>query len=119
MSTLDELTRLERSGWDSLCASTGDHFYGDLMADDGLMVLADGSVLDHGQVVSSLADAPAWDRFEMTDERVVPLPGGAVLVYRATAWRGDAPPFTAVMASTYRHEHDGWRLALYQQTPVP
>jgi len=39
---LDDLLELERAGWRSRCESTGDRFYGDLMTDDALMVLATG-----------------------------------------------------------------------------
>ena len=43
----------------------------------------------------------------------------ATLVYRATAHRGDAPPFTALMTSTYARRDGRWRLTVYTQTPVP
>lgn len=44
---LDELLDIERAGgWQSLCKSTGDRFYGDLMTEDAVMVLANGSVMD-------------------------------------------------------------------------
>ena len=36
---LDDLLKLERAGWRSLCESTGDRFYGDLMTDDAVIVL--------------------------------------------------------------------------------
>lgn len=119
---MDQLTRdaviaLERQGWDALCRSTGGQFYGDLMTPEGLMILVNGAVLDRGAVVSSLSDAPAWDRYELADERLVPLGAGTVaLVYRASAFRGEQAPFDAIMTSTYVLVDGAPRLALYQQT---
>jgi hypothetical protein len=113
----DALDALERDGWDALCASTGGRFYGDLMTPDGLMVLVNGTVLDRDAVVASLDDAPAWDRYELSEERLVPMgPDVAALVYRARAFRGHEDPFEALMASTYVRIDGVPRLALYQQT---
>jgi hypothetical protein len=90
------------------------------MTDNGVMVLAHGQAMGRDEVVSSLADAPAWDRYELTDLTVVPAGrDSATLVYRATARRGDAPPFTALMTSTYARRDGRWRLTVYTQTPVP
>lgn len=120
MALIDELMELERRGWESLCDGTGDRHYREVMIDDGLMVLAHGMVMDREQVSASLAEAPPWQSFELAEERLVELPGGAALVYRASAWRdGDATPFVALMSSVYAQTPNGWRLALYQQTPVP
>jgi len=45
---------------------------------------------------------------------------GATLVYVGTAYReGDHPAFVGVMSSVYRRDDDVWRLALYQQPPIP
>ncbi|MCR2812689.1 nuclear transport factor 2 family protein [Microbacterium sp. zg.Y1090] len=116
-----DLLRVETAGWQSLCDGTGGDFYGSLMTDDGLMVLADGSVLDRDGVVASLADAPAWSAYEITHERMVDVGSDVVaFVYRARAFRASGgPPFDALMSSVYRWRGGRWRLALYQQTPVP
>ena len=53
--TLDGLLALEHDGWAALCAGRGAAFYGDVMTADGLMVLANGLVLDRDQVVASPA----------------------------------------------------------------
>ena len=121
MSTIDELIELERAGWRSLCEGTGAAFYGSAMTDDAVMVLAHGFALDRAAVVASLDEAPSWSGYEMDDERVIALGEGArALVYRARAWReDDAAVFVALMSSVYVGTADGWRLALYQQTPVP
>jgi hypothetical protein len=118
---LDELLELEHQGWRSLCESTGAEFYGRTMTSDGVMVLAHGQVLDRQAVVDSLHEAPPWRSFDITDERLVHLSEDAAIhVYTGRAYRdGHEPAFLALMSSVYTR-HDGtWRLALYQQTPVP
>jgi hypothetical protein len=116
----DVLLGLERRGWDSLCDGTGDRVYGELMTEDGLMVLANGATLDRSQVLASLAEAPPWDGYAIDDEHLVPAgPDAAALVYRGTARREGAADFVGVMTSLYTREGDGWRLALYTQTVVP
>lgn len=119
MGLIDELLDLERRGWDSLCDGTGADVYGDLMTDDGLMLLVGAGVMDRATVIRSLADSPTWDDYAITDERVVDLgEHAAALVYVGTAHRGDEAPFRAAMASTYVREDGAWRLALYQQTAL-
>ncbi|WP_235940711.1 nuclear transport factor 2 family protein [Paramicrobacterium fandaimingii] len=113
----DNILALEHRGWQSLCDGTGDAFYGSIMTDDGVMVLAGGFALDRAGVVASLADAPRWDRFAITDERVIAVRDEVrTLVYTGTAARGSEPEFRALMCSTYVRLNGEWRLALYQQT---
>lgn len=119
--SIEELLDLEHRGWRSLCDGTGADFYGSVMTDDGVMVLAHGQVLNREAVVASLADAPPWRTYEIVDERLVPLgERGAILVYTGRAYRdGEQPAFVALMSSVYTRAGDVWKLALYQQTPVP
>jgi hypothetical protein len=118
---LDEVKALEDEGWRSLCGGTGADFYGRVMTADGLMILAHGQVLDRQAVVDSLKGAPPWRHYEIADERVIVLGGHqAALVYTGRAYReGPEPAFVALMSSTYVRREGAWRLALYQQTPVP
>lgn|SRR5690606_17871246 len=118
---IEQFLALEHQGWASLCDGTGSGFYGDLMTADGVMVLAHGFALDRDAVVASLSDAPRWERYEISDERLVVLDeDSAVLVYTGRAARGDdAEPFHALMSSVYTRRDGRWRLALYQQTAVP
>jgi len=114
------LLDLERSGWDSLCSSTGAQFYGDLMTDDGVMVLANGVVMDRDAVIDSLEHAPPWQSYDIDDHRVVGTgPDSAAIVYLGTGYRhGDQPAFVGLMSSVYVRQDGRWRLALYQQTPI-
>lgn len=67
------------------------------------------------------ARQPPWRTYEISGVRVIS--GGAesaTLVYGGTAYcEGDEPAFVGVMSSVYVREGDSWRLALYQQTPIP
>jgi hypothetical protein len=121
MVLLDELLELEHAGWRSLCEGTGARFYSGMMTEDGLMILAHGMALDRDATAAALRDAPPWAGYELVDPGILRLgDGAAALLYTGRAWRaGEEQTFTALMASTYRRTGDGWRLALYQQTPVP
>jgi hypothetical protein len=117
---IDELLNLERRGWDALCEGTGSRFYGELMTEHGLMVLAHGLALDREAVIVSLDDAPAWDAYAIDEPRLVGIDAdSAALVYTGRASRGDEAPFVALMSSVYTRRDGRWRLALYQQTPIP
>ncbi|MGI8651265.1 MAG: nuclear transport factor 2 family protein [Geodermatophilaceae bacterium] len=118
---VDTLMKLERQGWDSLCDSTGDTFYGQLMTDDAVMVLANGAVMDRAAVVAALGQAPPWRAYEISEVRLVGTgKDGAALVYVGTAYGdGPEPAFVGMMTSVYLWATDAWRLALYQQTPIP
>lgn len=119
MDTLNlaTLTGLERQGWDALCTQAGSTFYGSLMTDDAIMVLVNGFTMDKDAVVASLDNAPAWDNYTISDERIVRVGAdAAALVYRATAHREGEAPFEAIMTSVYVTSTEGPRLALYTQT---
>ncbi len=120
MTTIDELLDLEHAGWKSLCGGTGDTFYGDLMTEDAVMVLANGMVMDRATVTSALGESPPWARYDIADARVIEISADtAALVYRGKGWRdGDAEPFVGAMSSVYHRTGDGWKLALYQQSAV-
>lgn len=118
---IDDLLELEHKGWQSLCSSSGADFYGQIMTEDGVMVLAHGFVFTCDQVIESLNDAPPWSRYEISKARLIPLnASSAVLVYRGIAWRSEAEPvFQALMSSVYVRRENKWWLASYQQTPIP
>jgi len=117
---MSALLDLERRGWDSLCDSSGSQFYGDLMTDDGVMVLANGAVMNRDAVVASLEHAPPWQSYDIDDVRLIEAGSDAAgLVYVGTGYRdGDQPAFVGVMSSFYVRQGGRRRLALYQQTPT-
>lgn len=116
---IEELLQLERQGWDSLCRGTGAGFYGRLMTPAAVMVLAHGMVMDRDAVSASLDDAPPWDRYTITEPRLIEVDAHtALLVYRGSANRGDVA-LEALMSSLYTRIDGRWRLVLYQQTPMP
>lgn len=120
MSTRQELLDLEREAWRALSTDGGvaAAFYEDVLAEEVLMLLPGGLVIDdREEVVASMAGAP-WDRYEISDERVLELDEQtAVVAYRATAVRSEQP-YGALFNSTYVREGGAWRLALHQQTPL-
>jgi hypothetical protein len=119
-SDLNDLLQLEHSGWKSLCDGTGAEFYGGLMTADAVMVLAHGQALDRDAVVASLGGAPAWNDYNISDERLIQLSDqGAILIYTGRGHRDGEEPFVALMSSVYVRDRDRWKLVLYQQTPVP
>lgn len=124
MAGLDELMMhllsIEHAGWRSLCDGTASTFYGDLMTDDALMVLANGEVMTRDQVVQALDGAPTWADYSIDAPRLVHVdPDVAALVYIGSGRRDGAAPFVGAMASVYRNVDGRWRLVLYQQTARP
>jgi hypothetical protein len=115
-----ELLELEHAGWASLCDGTAGVFYGSLMSNDAVMVLANGQVMDRGQVVDALRNAPRWASYTIRDVRLIGAgPAGALLAYTGTATRPDGvEPFAGTMVSHYVRTDAGWRLVLYQQTEI-
>jgi hypothetical protein len=113
----DELLEFEHAGWKSLCDGTGDTFYGGIMTDDAVMVLANGMVMDRDTVTSALGESPPWSRYDIDDVRLIQISQDtAALVYTGRGWRGESEPFVGAMSSVYHRTGDGWKLALYQQS---
>lgn len=114
-----DLVTLERAGWEALRAGDGADFYGRLMIENGVMVLAHGAVLRRDDVVASLREAPPWTSYTLSQVHPVPLDtDSAALVYRADAVR-PGHEFAALMTSCYVRDDGDWRLAVHQQTVIP
>jgi hypothetical protein len=116
----DELIGLERAAWAAL-SSDGEAaaaFYSDVLADEVIMVLPGGLVIDdRSTVIESMRGAP-WSSFELTNERVFELTdSSAVVTYQATAVR-EGNEYKALFNSTYVRQNGSWKLALHQQTPI-
>jgi hypothetical protein len=114
---LHELEDLERQGWRALSGTSGEAFYDQTMADDGLMVFP-GAVLDKHESLLAIASASPWQTFELSDLRVVTVAEDvAFITYSARAVRSNASPYQAVMTSLYRRAGNRWQLVLHQQSP--
>jgi hypothetical protein len=121
MPVTDQLIDLEHAAWEALSTDgeTAADFYAENLAQDILMLLPGGMVIDDREaVIDSMRGAP-WSSFEISEERILPLSqASAVVSYRATAVREDSDDYTALFNSTYVLEDGAWRLALHQQTPI-
>lgn len=114
----DELLALERAGWKALRRGDAAAFYGDVLTDDGVMIVADGTELGRDAAVAALSGSSPWTDYAIESAHVVGrVAHAATLVYRATARREDGETFTAAMTSTYVRVSGRWRLAVYTQTP--
>lgn len=114
---MDEVLEIEHAGWRALCDGSGGEFYGSLMTDEAKMILANGSVMDRGQVVDALSQAPPWDSYAIDAPSTIRLGDDAVaLTYTGTGVRGEQR-FVGVMTSVYVRSGRDWKLAVYQQTP--
>jgi len=115
----DELLDLEREAWRALSTSgeAAAAFFADALADEVLMLLPLGLVVDdRDDVIDSMRGEP-WTSYQLVDERVLPLgDDSAVVAYTAHARRADMD-YHALVNSTYRRTDGGWRLAFHQQTP--
>lgn len=117
--TANELLDLERAAWRALSTEgAAPTFYDAVLADEVLMLLPGGMVIDdRATVIESMAGVP-WSSYRLSDERVLELsPTSAVVAYRATATR-DGADYSALFNSTYVLVDGEWRLALHQQTPT-
>jgi hypothetical protein len=111
---------LERDGWQALSTSAdvARGFYDAVLAEDVLMLLPGGLVLDDREQVLATMSGPPWTHHELHDVRALGLSDDCVVVtYRVHAEREGAP-YDALMSSTYVRRDGAWRLALHQQTPL-
>jgi hypothetical protein len=119
MTPDQDLLELERQGWTALTKG-GDaarDFYADLLADQVLMLLPGGMVLNDRSEALEALRAASWDGFELRPGLVQWLgPDAAVVAYEARARRGH-DEYHALFNSTYTRQSGGWKLAVHQQTP--
>ena len=113
-----EIEQLERRGWDALSGGEAAAFYGDLMADDGLMVFP-GLTLDKAGTVRAIAEERPWQSYRLDEVRVAEAGVTAVVTYRATSQREGEAEYCARMSSVSARVDGRWRLVLHQQSPDP
>ncbi len=117
--TEEELTGLERQGWDALSTdgeAAGD-FYDRVLDERAVMLLPGGMVLeDRASMVESMS-GQAWSRYALEDMRCSrPTADTGLVTYGVVAERG-GQEYSALMSSLYVRRGDGWKLAFHQQTP--
>jgi hypothetical protein len=121
MASNAELIELERAAWEALSTSgeAATKYYADVLADDVLIVMPGGMVIDdRDQVIGSMKEAD-WASFDMSGERVLELSdSSAALVYEVVARREGAEDYHALLNSTYVKSGGDWKLTLHQQTPA-
>ena len=115
---LQELLTLEEKGWKALATDqkTARAFYAEVLHDDALMLFPGGMRLEGKDAILAALAAQPWQRYDLSETQVIDLGDAGVLVYRVTAVRAGAQPYTALVSSTYAREDDGWRLIVHQQT---
>lgn len=119
MSTIEELTELERACWDALATEgRAPAFYDAHLADEPLMLLPGGMVLDDRQSMIDSMSGPPWERHQLHDLRVLELGEDAgVVAYRARASRRGTDD-DALFSSTWKRSDGDWKLTVHQQTPI-
>jgi hypothetical protein len=114
--TEDELTGLERQGWDALSTDgeSARAFYDRVLDERAVMLLPGGIVLDdRATMVESVSGQP-WSRYALEDLGCFrPTPDAAIVPYGVVAER-DGQQYSALMSSLYVRREDGWRLAFHQ-----
>ena len=117
--TEDELTTLERHGWDALSSDgeAAQAFYERVLDEQVLMLLPGGMTLDdRASIIDAMAGRP-WSSYTMEDVRSFePSPDTGVVAYGVVADR-DGHEYSALMSSVYIRREDGWKLVFHQQTP--
>jgi ketosteroid isomerase-like protein len=107
---------LEQQGWAALSRGEGRNFYGEVLADDAVVVVP-GAVLGKEQTLASWDGVAPWQWYDLIWRDALDLDCAAVVIYEVVAQRPPEPPYRATICSTYARRPDGWRLVLHQQTP--
>ena len=113
----DEVLAAERAVWQALVS--GDAAAdGRLLADDFLGVYPTGFA-GREEHAGQLSGGPTVGRFELSDERIVELaPGVVLLAYRAEYVRPGSDDVEAMYVSSIWSRRDGtWRNVFSQDTP--
>jgi hypothetical protein len=105
---------MERRLW-----TDGVEAYEELMAEDCTMVFGPMGIMQRGDVIESLGQAPRWSEVTISKgSEKVHGQATAVLAYHARAKKEDGDSYEAVCTSTYIQEGGHWRIAQHQQTSV-
>lgn len=116
MSLSKELAKLESGFWRGTR-----NYYDEHLADESVAVYPEPTgMLSRDDILRSIDDGARWQQVELEDMAMIePMPGVAMLTYRATASRAGADmPYRALVGSVYVKQDDVWKLAFNQQTPI-
>ena len=117
MALEDELLDQERALWEATARADGD-YYREHVIDDALFVFP-FFVIGKARCADAVDESGGWSSFSIEDARVIAFGDDAgIVVYKATARRGDAAPYVAYMSTAYVKRDGSWKVAFHQQTPV-
>ncbi|WP_199253831.1 DUF4440 domain-containing protein [Mycolicibacterium mengxianglii] len=118
----DVLIALEHRGWQSLCDGTGGDFCRDVLAEDVLLELGDGVIMDRVALTQTLgatqARMPPWTGYQIAGAHLLSVGAKAAAVeYIGTGYPGGGDPaFVATVCSVYRRTGRDWKLVLCRHT---
>lgn len=115
MPLQDDLFAIEERFW-----TEGADYYAGHLAPAALIVFPEPTgVLVRDEIASSVEGA-RWSEVSLEEHRLLELDENSALVtYKATALRGNEPPYVARASSAYVRDPGGeWKLAFHQQTPL-
>jgi hypothetical protein len=75
-------------------------------------------ILRGAAILERFEGAPRWRTVRFSERSLKRTGDLALLAYRVSAERPDAPIFEAFCASSYLHDGEDWRLISHQQTPA-
>lgn len=110
----EELLAIEDGFWTSGDAS----YYREHMAEDGVVVVPPGRILDREAAIEGVEDSGPWDEYRRTGTRVITDGHAASVIYMASASRDDGPVYEAAIATSYQLRDGSWKAVLHQQTQV-
>lgn len=114
MTDQDKLWALEERFW-----TEGSDSARKMTANDAVFVFPfPVGILQGDKVWSESSVAQRWRSVVMTERYLKQEKDVAVLAYRVSAERGDAPIYEAVCSSSYLQDDGEWLRMAHQQTPV-
>ena len=113
-----QLLSTELEGWQSLATGRAAEHYQERLASNAVMAFPFGT-LTRQQALEAMEAAPPWSSFQLSDPQVMEIGSDAgALVYTVQAQRTGAPPYAAIVSSTFLRQDGHWLLAFHQQTPI-
>ncbi|MCO6381972.1 DUF4440 domain-containing protein [Oceanicola sp. 502str15] len=113
-STEANLWKIEETSWTS-----GADFARSVTRDDAVFVFPyPAGILSAEASLKGLEGGEPWRSVTFHDRSFTRQGPVAVLAYKAEAERNGETLYTALCASTYVDDGDGWRLMSHQQTPA-